>query len=228
MNKKIQTIANLIKPCDIVIDVGCDHCLLALNLLQTKKAKLIVNIDKNFAPLAAGIDNLDKYNLTNQTINLVNDGLNNLKMDNKIFHNFINIDYCVIAGIGGNKIIDILKKTQLAIAKFIMHPTKNEYQLRTYLTNNFFKIEKEYYIFDRGFYYLILLVKRVNKKIQYSKEELYFGKINNVTNKKIYNEMLQKRLFFLKTMIEKNQSSKNKLSEEYTLLKKRIKLNENK
>ncbi len=92
------------------MDIGCDHCYLAISLLQQHKAQTVINIDIHPDPLAAGIKNLQKYGLIDHTINLVNDGLKDLKLSDPVFQGIKSIDTCVIAGMGSNNIIEIHQK----------------------------------------------------------------------------------------------------------------------
>ncbi len=223
-NNKIRSILNLILKSDVVIDVGCDHCLLAIELLKNKKANIVINVDINDEPLEYGKKNLIKHNLIENTINIVNNGLNGLEK-NEIIVNYINrIDYCVIAGMGSNNIIDIMNSNCLDIKNFILHTTKDEYKLRNYLISNNFKIINETYVEENEIFYPIFNVKKSANKIHYSKEELYFGKINNICNLSIYKSYLQNKLFFLQNIVAKNGIDKinENLKEEYELLMKRI------
>ena len=225
INNKIKTIANLISKSNVIIDVGCDHCFLAIDLLKNKKANLVINIDINHEPLEYGKKNLDKFLLLDKTINIVNDGLIGLKNNNLIKPYINDIDYCVIAGMGSNNIINILKNNSLDIKKFILHSTKDEYKLRKYLISNNFEIINETYIEENNIFYPIFIVKKTTSNIQYSKEELYFGKINNVSNLSIYHKYLQNKLLFIQNIIAKNDVNKISvhLKEEFELLLKRIK-----
>ncbi len=229
INQKITHIANLITPCDVVMDIGCDHCYLAIELLSSHKAQTIINIDVRKDPLAIGMKNLKKHQLLEHTINLVNDGLKDLTLAHPQFKNINKIDYCVIAGMGANNIIDILKNNSLPIDNFILHPTKNEYQLRSFLIKNGYEIMQEHYVYERNIFYPLFVVNKTNKKIQYHEEELYFGKINNIDNPSIYLQMLVARKKFLETNYDGKWTLVNKkLYEEYQLLLKRMKYYEDK
>jgi tRNA (adenine22-N1)-methyltransferase len=87
-----EIIKQITKP-SVVVDVGCDHCYLAINLLQQKIATFVYNIDIAKKPLASGISNLRKAKLLDYTKNICNDGFSNL-------HEKIVANYCVISGIG--------------------------------------------------------------------------------------------------------------------------------
>lgn len=224
-NRKITAISSLINNADIVIDVGCDHCYLSIDLLKSKKAKLVINIDINELPLKSGIDNILKNNFLNSTINLVNDGLKNITEKNRIFSTTKVFDYCVIAGMGSSSIIDILENNVLEIDKFILQTSKNEYLLREFLINNSYEIINEYYVEDNNIIYPIFMVQKQQKKIHYSKEELYFGKIDNIVNKEIYYKMLFQKQVYFKDVCKKHDLEKlnDSIKEELLFLNKRMK-----
>ena len=75
---RINYIADLIKPCKRVIDIGSDHAYLAINLLSNQKAEMVCNVEVNQQPLDAGIKNLTKHHLLDKTQNILNDGIKNI------------------------------------------------------------------------------------------------------------------------------------------------------
>lgn len=101
---------------------------LACLLLNNNVANFVYNIEINSKPLQNGIKNLTKINALDKTKNILNNGLTNLEIPKKI-------DYCVIAGMGGKNIINIISKKdqKLRIANFILVPNNNAWLLRTWL-----------------------------------------------------------------------------------------------
>ncbi len=85
---RINYIADLIKPCKRVIDIGSDHAYLAINLLSNQKAEMVCNVEVNQQPLDVGIKNLTKHHLLDKTQNILNDGIKNInsKLDDKSFN----------------------------------------------------------------------------------------------------------------------------------------------
>lgn len=226
INKKIQAITNLISSSNILIDVGCDHCFLAIELFKQNKIKHIINVDINKKPLDSGVKNLIKYNLLNKTTNIVNDGLKDIEKKDKIFQNITKIDYCVIAGMGSSSIIDIIKNNQLNIQNYILQSSKDEWKLRKYLINNNYEIISETYVFDNDIFYPIFFVKKNNIIYQYSQQDIFFGKIEIIVNKDLYIQMLKTREKFFENLFTKYEYKKmnDDIKDEYNALKERIKL----
>ncbi len=116
INNKITKIASLITDAQVVVDVGCDHCYLAIELLSNHRCQHVINIDLRPKPLAIGEKNLLKYQLLEQTTNLVHNGLKQLSLAQlQIPFPITTIDYAVIAGMGSSNIIHILEENSLPI-----------------------------------------------------------------------------------------------------------------
>ncbi len=229
INKKITYIASLIQNANVVIDVGCDHCYLAIELLSKQHCHHVVNIDLRPQPLAIGEKNLKRFNLLDKTTNLVNDGLKDLSLsDLQIVPAINKIDYVVIAGMGTNNIIHILQANTLPVDFFIIQTSKNEYQLRNFLIHHGYTIISEYYLEDDDIYYPIMIIEKKANQLEYSREDLYFGKINHIKDSSSYYRMLVDRRNFLETTYQHKWHQVNaRLQEEYQLLLQRIKKYEN-
>jgi len=199
---RINYLCSLIQNCETVIDVGSDHAYLAINLLKNEQVKKVINIEINEGPLKQGIKNLQRFNLLKYTENILNNGLNNFNfkfVDQKF-------DYCVISGLGSTTIMTILGNNQLEIDKFVLQTNSDDYKLRKYLINNNYFIEKDEIIFDNDkFYHCFLVLKNnfLSLKINWTTEELFFGKFDN-------KEIKLKYLLSLKKFLEKNITDKFK------------------
>jgi tRNA (adenine22-N1)-methyltransferase len=125
--KRINAIIKYIKPNSIVIDVGSDHALLSTSLTKCTSMKHIYNIEKNLGPLNRTIQNTKTIkNITNIHANGLDFKINEMK-----------IDYCVIAGMGGNNIINILQHVNSKKCQtFILQPSNNTSDLRRFLAIN--------------------------------------------------------------------------------------------
>ena len=204
---RINQIIRLIKPNSIVIDVGSDHAKVAIKLLTNKIATFVYNIEINQGPLDNTINSLEKYGLLDNAKNILNDGLKNLTIKEKI-------NYCVIAGMGGKNIIDILtnKSKDLNIENFILVPNNNAQLLRKFLKDNKFKVVYEEIISESGHYYeLIQTSLKKGLKIKTTEDE-YFGPYNLKNETKLFVEYQKDKWEHL----SKNKNltrNKNKLAE---------------
>lgn len=199
MNLRLEAILSLIND-EYVLDVGTDHGILPLRLIEENRAKKVLATDiseKSLSKLGNKLGEEDKK------IELkVSDGLT------KIVSPFP--DVCVIAGMGGRLIIDILEKDLTktkSIKKYIFQSNTSVRELRTFLLSNSFKITEELAVVDEGIYYNIIMAEAGEDR-SYSSYELSYGRIlieekNKLTLNKILAD--KKRLEkILSNLEEKN------------------------
>ncbi|MDE7099842.1 MAG: class I SAM-dependent methyltransferase, partial [Malacoplasma sp.] len=98
---RIREIANLINDGKIVVDVGSDHAQLSIFLISENRCKLVYNIEKNEKPFLNSCNNTKKYK--DKIINIKSDGFD-------LFDKSLEIDYCIISGMGSKTMIEILCK----------------------------------------------------------------------------------------------------------------------
>jgi len=162
---RTKEIIKTVEKCDVLADVGCDHGIVSYYLLKNgvcKKA-ILTDISKKSLDKAKRLIG-GKFDAEF----LLGDGLEVL--------NGLEIDVCLICGMGGMEIKDILSKNFAKIKKFILQPMTNITELRGFLVNNNFNIERDYLIFDKKRFYDIIVVTK--GKCGLTEEQLYFGKDN--------------------------------------------------
>lgn len=134
MMTKIKILYDLIawKKHYLVIDIGCDHGYLSILLIKNEKTDYVLNIDNKILPLKNAINNTNKYNYQNRITNCLNDGLKKIKNKLKNITFRLNPNVIVVAGLGTNKIIDILKNDEISNekTKFILQSESNISQLK--------------------------------------------------------------------------------------------------
>lgn len=182
MNNRLLAVANFIKNADQIIDVGCDHAWLSIFLIQNKFCNNVINIDCNVAPLKNGKRNVNKLGLSNKISFILNNGLENLKLDK-------NIDYVTICGMGAKNIIDIIASSSISPNFYIVQPNNNIPKLREWLKNNQYQIVEETVIIDNDIYYEILVIKKGNTNI-YNNVDVYIGPINKLNDSVILKNYL--------------------------------------
>ena len=97
LNKRLTTISAFINKRDKVIDIGCDHDLLAIYMYQKEGIK-VVGSDINAEPLKIAKANLEKNDLSNTLELRLGDGITTIHDEDTI----------VISGMGGILITKIL------------------------------------------------------------------------------------------------------------------------
>lgn len=212
LSKRLQTIADLVDKCNVFSDIGCDHALLDIYLIQNKKIKKAIACDITKGAINQANININKYGVKNIETRL-GDGLTVIDKNDKI-------NTIVFSGLGGSKITDILKKEESKITfdTIIVQANNGIYLVRKYLTSIGYYIYNEKIVKDNNIIYVVIKFKKGNKK--YSKKELLYGTsyikdndlykeyINNIINKNKYiiNKIPNK--LFIKKVILKIRNKK--------------------
>ena len=171
-SKRICEIAKLIKPYKIIADVGCDHGYLIIESFLNSDVSKAIAIDNKIGPLNSAKKNLEKYNF-NVRFSL-SSGVNDIDDDTEVV---------VISGMGGlliSKIIsdDLTNNKKLYnVKRLILQANRNNFELRKFLMESNYQIIDEKIVYEDDKYYEIIVCERVNEKIIYTFEELYFGPI---------------------------------------------------
>lgn len=167
ISNRLKQIASFVDDNSYVIDVGCDHALLDIFLVQNKNNIKTIASDVNKGPLESAKRNIQEYNLEDKIEIKLGDGIRTINDQ---------VDTIVISGLGGETIIDILKEdiTRLKNVKtLILSPHSDIYQVRKEVTNLGYKIVNELFIYDQKKPYVI--IKFVKGEEIYSDDELFFG-----------------------------------------------------
>ena len=149
MGSRLLMAASFVDNGDTVCDVGCDHGKLSLYLVQRGKAKHVIATDINRQPLQKAIDLFASYDLSHTADFLLTDGLQGIKDTSRITH-------VIIAGLGGHTMEQVIESALFVKAqktRLVLLPAQSGYQIRKYLYENGFEIEKEQTVSEKGKYY---------------------------------------------------------------------------
>lgn len=168
LTNRLQMVLSLIDKDDIIADIGTDHGYLLMYAFN-KGVKLAQGIENKQGPYTRACLNLNEQIKKGICTITLSSGLNDvLPM----------VDTIVMAGMGGELIVDILTEN-LNVAKrmkkIILCPNKKNYELRKYLSENGFLIEKELITQEANFFYEAFLVKPVNDIVKLTDIECEFG-----------------------------------------------------
>ncbi len=203
---RLKAIANFIDFHDAVIDVGCDHGLLSIYLVEHQKCFKILASDINQNALNNAINNIKRKHLEAKIPTIISDGLNSI--NTKSFNTLI------LSGMGTATILKILsnKSKLLSINKIIIQSNNNLFELRNGLLKIGYLIEDELIVRENNIDYII--IKFIKGKTIYTSLELEFGPI--LINKK-------SSVDYYKRQYHKYLEIKNKLPKENLEIVNRIK-----
>ncbi len=164
--QRIELLASLSRGSNSLLDLGCDHAYVLIEAIKKYDVKRGIASDISSGPLKMAKENIIKSNLDDKIDVIQSDGFTNINLD---------FDTCIIAGMGGLLIKDIIDKglNKLNNKKLILEPNNKQYELRKYLNQNGFKIIDEYSLFDQQKYYEVIVV--IKDKQDLNEFELKYG-----------------------------------------------------
>lgn len=168
IKKRLESLAKFVEKSDKIIDVGCDHALLDIYLVQNNYTDKMYVCDVNPNALENGKKNIEENNLSNKIFPILGFGIEKTGT--------LDIDTIIISGMGTNSIIEILTSPFTnKIYKLILQSNNNHYELRKFLTKIGFTIFHEEIIKDGKKYYINILALRDVITKKYTEKEYIFG-----------------------------------------------------
>ena len=154
ISKRLLLCAELVPPCGTVADVGTDHGYLAIHLLQTGKCARVIAADLREKPLESARTNAAFYGVTDKMTFVQTDGL--CKIEPGSF------EVLVLAGMGGDLIARILAEAPWLDGgnyTLILQPQSAANELRRWLGERDWSIDRERLVRDGRFLYSVLAVR---------------------------------------------------------------------
>jgi len=194
ISNRLKSLTKYVNSIDKIIDIGCDHALLDIYLIQNKIVNKILISDISKNALEQGIENINKYNLKDFIDARCGNGL-------EVLNNKDDIDTIVISGMGTNTILEILNNKYIEkINKLIIQSNKDYELLRSNVIKLGFKISNEEVIIDNNKLYINIVF--IKGKENYTDLEIKYGT----------KDMLNKEIYY-KYLIEKNNKILNKVND---------------
>lgn len=196
MNKRLETIFSEIMPCSSFADVGCDHGYIAKAVLDSGKCHDVTISDISAPSLEKAKKLLKRYIDSGMARAVVCDGLKLVP----------ECEVVLIAGMGGEEIIKIIKESPFLPKRLILSPMKNQDKVRFFLQNNGYGITKDYTFSDERFYQIIC-AESGKQTEPYTPLEYEFGRDNLKNPSKDF-------ILYVKKELEKAESFRNKVVSE--------------
>ena len=152
LSGRIKEIYNLIDYDASVADIGTDHGCLPVYLAQSGHARKLIASDISADSLSAARRLSKKHNVSNLIEFIVSPGLDGVEPNS--------VDTIVIAGMGGETILNILNNapwTKNNKIKLILQPQSKIGLLCRFLYDNEYEIRKTISVPDRGKNYTVFL-----------------------------------------------------------------------
>lgn len=163
---RIEILCSHLTPCGTFADVGCDHGYCTQYMLKNGLCKSAVISDVSAKSLSKAEKLLKKYIDCGICRPVCCDGLQKIDKDT---------DLVLIAGMGGEEIVKILKEGFIPKA-FVFQPIHNEADLRAYLVQSGCLLQYDGIFFSGGKYYFTIKGTNSGGSGNYSPAALAYGK----------------------------------------------------
>ena len=212
--QRIELLASLSEGSNSLLDLGCDHAhvlTLAINKYNVKEG---IASDISDGPLKMAKENIIRANLIDKIKIIKSDGFKNIN---------VYFDTCIIAGMGGELIKDILNNglDKIRNKKLILEPNNNQDIVRRFLNDNNFKIIDEYALYDANKYYEIIVAISGDEKL--TDFEINYGPILLKKKEKAFIDFYINKRDFMKNVINSINNEEIK-KEKINLLNDYIKI----
>ena len=186
LSKRLNAVAGMVTKGNIVADIGTDHGYVPIYLIKNKISPLAYAMDINEGPIKIAKANIEREGFSDKIKVIQSDGMEKFTSGMA--------ESVIIAGMGGELIVNILKKSAVndTVEEFILSPHKRLDLVRKFIIENGWRIIKEDMIVDSGKYYTVLKAVKGVEKIPYSEEEYMYGRCLLDEKNNILKEYLEK------------------------------------
>lgn len=195
-SKRIESIAEVVSPCDTLADIGCDHGFIGFCALEKNKAKKVLFSDISAPSLEKAKAYCLKNGCSEKCEFFVGNGTEKIAY----------ADCVVIAGMGGKEIIEILENMSFKPSQIVLQPMKNLPDVRKYVEQRYF-VSFDKIVFDKKFYNIISLTQGSDNL---SDEEILFGKNNLKEKHADFKLFVEKEILKTKKILSGKTDNKDK------------------
>ncbi|WP_347962947.1 tRNA (adenine(22)-N(1))-methyltransferase [Lactococcus formosensis] len=197
LSKRLQAVADLVKPNSRLLDVGSDHAYLPTYLVQQEKIDFAIAGEVVKGPYQIARNHVAEQNLQEKIEVRLADGL-------AAFEENDAITSVVIAGMGGILISEILEagKDKLSqVEQLILQPNNHEESLRSWLMDHDFVITSEKILLEAGKIYEIIVAEHGTTEL--NETELEFGPYLSQEKSEVFRQKWNKELHTLNKILER-------------------------
>lgn len=148
---RLTALANQVPAGSRIVDVGTDHALLPISLVEAGKVSRAIATDVAEGPFQAAVANVRKHRLGEEISVRIGDGLASVQPGE--------VDVALIAGMGGSLAVQILAQTPAVTAtlsRVVIQPMNAVELVRIFLRERGFVLVDEQVVFEDGRFYEIL------------------------------------------------------------------------
>ena len=203
LSKRLKIIFDMV-PKSVVADIGSDHGKLMIALAEAGIVNKGYAVENKEGPFERLRSNLIRYHVNDKITPLFSDGIKDITRD---------VETIVIAGMGGNNIVNILKAhpEKLVRVQTIIIDAHNAVPLaRREISQMGFAIADEKIVKEDDIFYEIIKFIKADKAI-ISDEDLEFGPILRQEKSATFKEKYQNRIYEIDTILSKGTLPKERI-----------------
>lgn len=213
LSARLNMVAEMIRPCDLLADIGTDHAYLPIYLYKKGVINRAIAADISRGSCEKAQGNINLHGLNGHIEVRCGNGLEVLKDTEQP-------DAMVIAGMGGMLAIDVLKsgKCTCNTSQLVLQVQRDIDKVRRYIHSIGYRIEAEDILKEDGKVYVSMSAVK-GEDVPYTEGDYYFGRLLIKSKNPILKEYIH---------IEHNKlnrvllSLKDKHSEEIDLRRKQL------
>ena len=211
LTPRLMMIADLVPQSSTVCDIGTDHGYIAIYLAKKGIAKKVIATDIKRGPLNQAEKNISAFSASDIVETRLSDGFENIGQNE--------VDCAIIAGMGGETIAEILKNEK-GCRHFVLQMQTAHRDLREFLSQNGFIIEKEAIAREGRKIYTALLCSR-GEKYSLTETQMEIGPLLIKERPPLFPDYVKYRLYEIESILSKMEQSGtvSPKKEHYTTLK---------
>ena len=214
LSKRLKTVADLVTPCEKVADVGTDHGYVPIYLVKENICQFAYAMDVNEGPLNIAKSNIAEEGLEDKIETILSDGFDSFGDRDA--------DSVIIAGMGGDLIVDILARAKdYDFDELILSPHKRADLVRKFLSENGYKISDEKMVEDVKKFYPV--IKAAKGESEYDEVQLEFGPVLLSNKDETLKEYLDIQLNKFGRIISSLERKDKEVEHKYKLIKEGLK-----
>ena len=203
LSKRLKIIHDMV-PNSVVADIGSDHGKLMIALVQSGKVKKGFAVENKEGPFERLRSNLIRYHVNDMITPLFSDGIKDITRD---------VSTIVIAGMGGQTIVNILKahpEKLISVQTIIIDAHTAVPFARREICQMGFAIADEKIVKEDDIFYEVIKFIKAEKSI-ISDEDLEFGPILRQEKSVTFKEKYQNRIYEIDNIIAKGNLPKSRI-----------------
>jgi len=171
LSKRLQAVADMVDSGSYLADVGSDHALLPIYLLQKGTVKWVQAIENKTEPFLRTKRNVEAAGLASHVHCSLSDGLTELSDE---------VDAVSICGIGGLLTCQILEKNPSRLGNvktIILDPHRDLAAVRKRVSALGYRLIDEKMVYEQKIFYSVMKWRKGSADQPYGPDELAFGPI---------------------------------------------------